>query len=128
MKIAFGTDDKLTITKRQFGESLYYSIYEILNGQIFSQQIRDNPVLQNFGDKQKDSCLKVLEDCDIFIGRNMDDLPLPDLADRNVEIIISSLDSIEDTVYSFLNSEEKYFRYYNPREKRFTDYMAILKN
>ena len=127
MKIAFGTDDKLTITKRQFGESLYYSVYEILNGQIFSQQIRDNPSLQNYADAPKDSCLKVLEDCDIFIGRNMDDLPLSELAEKNVEVIISTLDNIEDAVSSFLNSEEKYFRYYNPRDKKFTDYLTILK-
>ncbi len=128
MKIAFGTDDKLTITKRQFEESLYYSVYEILNGQIFSQQIRDNPYLQNFADESKNCCLKVLEDCDIFIGRDMNNLPLSELADKNVEVISSTLDSIEDAVNSFLNSEEKYFRYYNPKEKQFTDFVAILKN
>ena len=128
MKIAFSTDDKLNITKRQFGESLYYSIYEVLNGQIFSQQVRENPALQSSDAEQEFAWLKALEDCDIFIGRDMDGLPLSELSGKNVEIIISTLDNIDRAIASFLNSEESHFRYYNPREKKFTEYSEILKN
>ncbi|MBD3291083.1 hypothetical protein GF337_19905 [candidate division KSB1 bacterium] len=127
MKIAFGTDDKLNITKRQFGESLYYSIYEVLNGQVYSQQIRENPARKRSDVDKEYGCLEALEDCDIFIGRDMEGLPLAELSGRNVEIIISSLDDIDRAISSFLNSEENYFRYYNPRMKKFTEYSAILK-
>jgi len=43
MKIAVGTDDKITIRRAHFGESKYYMIYEILNGQVRSKEFRENP-------------------------------------------------------------------------------------
>ncbi|HDZ23578.1 MAG TPA: hypothetical protein ENH70_03450 [Desulfobacteraceae bacterium] len=43
MKIAIGTDDKKTIRKGHFGESAYFAIVEVVNGEIKSKEIRENP-------------------------------------------------------------------------------------
>ena len=43
MKIAIATDDKKTIRRDHFGNSRYYFIYEILNGEISAEELRKNP-------------------------------------------------------------------------------------
>ena len=73
MKLAIGTDDKNSIREGHFGESQFYLIYEIRNGEIFSQELRENPfsIDKNHLHSQAKNIIDLLNDCQIFIGKSM---------------------------------------------------------
>ncbi len=123
MKIAVGTDDKKTIRHGHFGESQYYLIYEILNGEIFSNQIRENPYTANKSHEhgQATKIVELLHDCQIFMGRSMGARSLRQIAEKNIEVIITTINDADEAVNFYLDSKDEYFRYYNLEKKKFCE-------
>lgn len=121
MKIAVGTDDKKTIRKKHFGESQYYLIYEILNAEIFSTEVRENPHVCK-GEHQHGQAVKLLEllhDCDIFMGRSMGAKSLAQIANKNIDAIITSIEDVHQAIESYLEAKEERFKYYNCETGKF---------
>lgn len=123
MKLAIGTDDKLTIRQGHFGESQYYSIYEILNGQIFSQELRENPfaIDKNHVHGQAKNILDLLNDCQIFMGKSMGKKSLTTIVQKNIDAVVTEIDEVEKAVDFYLTSKDEFFRYYDKETGKFCD-------
>jgi predicted Fe-Mo cluster-binding NifX family protein len=119
MKIAIGTDDKKTIRKGHFGESAYYAIVEVLNGQITSREIRENPRAGgevHHGESEK--ILDLLHDCELFMARSMGKGSMAKIAEKKVDCIITEFPDIDEALRKFLDAEDEGFQYYDfKREK-----------
>lgn len=87
MKIAISTDDKTTIHNGHFGESQYYLIYEILNGEIYAEELRENPyaVGKEHQHSQVKNIMDLLHDCQLFMGKSIDARSLPNIAEKNID-------------------------------------------
>lgn len=123
MKLAVGTDDQKTIRRGHFGESKYYLIYEILNGEIYSKNWRINPFAagKEHQHGQAKNIMELLHDCQIFMGRSMGKKSLPQIVAKNIDAIITSIENIEEAVTSYLNGKDEYFKYYNAETGEFCD-------
>jgi len=121
MKLAIGTDDGFTIRSGHFGDSTYYSICEILNGQFFTQELRLNP----FHDEkhavhgQVDNIVELLNDCQIFIAKSYGKKSLKKIVENKIDAIITDQDDIERTVDLYLHSEDNHFKYYDNENGQF---------
>ena len=92
MKIAIGTDDKKTIRKGHFGESAYYAVFEVLNGEIASQEIRDNPRTGAKGHHgESGKILDLLHDCELFMARSMGKNSMAKIAEKKVDRRVRSV-------------------------------------
>lgn len=114
MKIAVGSDDKKTIRKGHFGESKFYLIFEVLNGEIKTEELRENPrdLEQNHHGKATD-ILELLSDCGIFMGRSMGKKSMRKIADKNIDCIITTTEEIDQAVANFLQGEEEGYQYFD---------------
>ena len=121
MKIAVGTDDKITIRRAHFGESKYYLIYEIVNGKIHSKEFRENPHVctGEHAHGQAKKIIDLLQDCQLIIGRSMGAKSLKQLAEKNIEIFITKLENIEEAINLYLDSKDEHFKYYNAETGKF---------
>ncbi len=123
MKLAVGTDDKKTIRRAHFGESKYYLICEVLNGEIISKEFRENPYVCS-GEHvhgQAKKVMNLLPDCQLIIGRSMGAKSLKQIAKKNIEIIVTKLEDIEDAVNLYLNANDEHFKYYNADTGKFCE-------
>ena len=118
MKIAIGTDDKKTIRKAHFGESAFYAIYEILNGEIKSQEIRENPGVGREGHHgEPRKALELLNDCELFMARSMGKRSMAKIAGKKIDCIITEFADIDLALQKFLDAEDEGFRYYDFRRE-----------
>lgn len=122
MKLAVGTDDKKTICKDHFEASRHYLVFEILNGEIVSEELRENPYtsvnkLNNHG--QTDRILDLLKDCSLFLGKRMEKKSLAQIASQNIDVIITTIENVDDAVFSFLESMDECFQYYDLKTGQF---------
>ena len=87
MKIAVGTNDKKTIHRGHFGDSRYYSLYEILNGEICGEELRENPFAlgKQHEHGQAKNIMDLLHDCQLFMGRSMGDRSLPKIVEKKLK-------------------------------------------
>lgn len=119
MKIAMGTDDNKTIRKGHFGESIYFAIFEILNGEIKSQEIRENPRAGgevHHGESEK--ILDLLHDCELYMARSMGKRSMAKIAEKKVDCIITEFPDIDQALRKFLDADDEGFQYYDfKREK-----------
>ncbi|MBW2093779.1 MAG: hypothetical protein JRI80_02725 [Deltaproteobacteria bacterium] len=116
MKIAIGTDDKKTIRKGHFGESAYYAIFEVLNGEIASQEIRDNPRTGAKGHHgESGKILDLLHDCELFMARSMGKNSMAKIAEKKVDCIVTEFEDIDQALQKFLDAEDAGFQYYDFR-------------
>ena len=123
MKIAVATDDKKTIRRGHFGEGKFYAIYEILNGEIFSKELRENPHVCK-GKHAHGQAIKIIEllpDCQIYMGRSMGAKSLPQIAKLSKEPIVTTIENVEEEVNSYLDSKDEYFKYYNAETGKFCE-------
>lgn len=120
MKIAVGTDDKRTIRKGHFGESRYYQVIELLNGEIVSREYRLNPYNEETADRhghgQAEKVLEILGDCSLFMGKSMGKKSMVKLAERQIDCIITELDQIDEAVSEYLYGRESAFKYYDAKK------------
>ena len=122
MKIAIGTDDKKTIRNGHFGQSLFYCIVELINGEIVSEEYRDNTHVQGAENRlphaQVEKILGLLGDCSLFMAKNMGKASLAKLAAHHVDCIITDIDLIDAAVSEYLYGKEDAFRYYDARKEQ----------
>lgn len=122
MKLAVATNDKETISKDYFKDSNYYLVYEILNGKIVSEELREN---RSSGEsnlnanEQMDQILDLLKDCTIFLGKQMDKKSLTSISSQNIDVIITTKENVNETVSSFLEPIDDYFQYYDFKSGKF---------
>ena len=123
MKIAISTDDKKTIRRDHFGDSRYYFIYEIMNGEICGDELRKNPyaIRKEYELDQTKNIMDLLYDCQLFMGKNMDAKFLPETAPKNIDAIITMMDDINEAVKAYLNSKDEFFKYYNAVTGKFCE-------
>lgn len=119
MKIAIGSNDKETINPRHFGESKFYMIFEILNGQIISEELRENPnLVEGRGEHGKTKqVMSFLNDCDLFMGKNMGRKALEQLAENNVEVITTKVKNIQEALDYYLAGKDDFFKFYHKELK-----------
>ncbi|MHB2156134.1 NifB/NifX family molybdenum-iron cluster-binding protein [Calditrichota bacterium GD2] len=86
MKIAVGTDDLSAIRSGHFGESRFFKIFTVENGQIITQEIRENPFIVSQGEGhehgQAKNIMQLLKDCDVFLARSMGMHSIPKLVEK----------------------------------------------
>ena len=120
MKIAIGTDDKKTIRSGHFGQSLFYRILELINGEIVSEEYRENVHVLGAENRlphaQVEKILDLLKDCSLFMAKNMGKASLVKLAAHQVDCILTDIDSIDEALTEYLYGKEDAFRYYDPRK------------
>lgn len=121
MKIAIATDDKKTIRRGHFGDSRYYFIYEILNGEICGEELRENPyvITKQHKHGQAKDIMDLLHDCQLFMGKSMGANSLPKIAEKNIDAITTTMDDIKEAVIAYLNSKDDYFKYYDAKTGEF---------
>ena len=51
----------------------------------------------------------------------MDTESLPKIAEKNIDIIITTMDDIKKAVIAYLHSKDDYFKYYNAKTGRFCE-------
>lgn len=114
MKIAVGSDDKKTIRKGHFGESSFYLVFEVLNGEIKTEELRENPrdMEQNHHGKATD-ILELLSDCGIFMGRSMGKKSMKKIAEKNIDCIITTTEDINEAVAKFLEGEDEGYQFFD---------------
>jgi len=124
MKIAVGTDDKKTFRKGHFGQSRYYLIFEILNGEIVSEEIRENPYV---GEDEKhdhhgeaERIMDLLKDCGLFMARGMGLKSVKKISEQNIDCIITKkIDDIRTAVTRYLDGDDEDFEYFDVDQKSF---------
>jgi len=128
MKIAIGTDDKKTIRKGHFGESAYFAIFEVLNGEITSQEIRDNPRAGGEGHHgASGEILGLLHDCELFMARSMGKKSMARIAEKKVDCIVTEFEDIDQALRRFLDAEDAGFQYYDFRRETLVPCSERLK-
>jgi predicted Fe-Mo cluster-binding NifX family protein len=121
MKIAIGTDDKKSIRKGHFAQSLHFLIIELLNGEIVSRQYRQNP----YGAKEQgkyhhgqvEKIFYLLGDCSLFMAKRMGKRSLAKLTARGIDCIITEIDPIDQAVEQYLYGRGEAFQYYDRRKE-----------
>ena len=121
MKIAIATDDQKTIRRGHFGDSRYYFIYEILNGEIYAEELRENPyvITKQHKHGQAKDIMDLLHDCQLFMGKSMGAKSLTKITEKNIDAIITTMDDIKEAVKAYLKSKDDYFKYYNAETGKF---------
>lgn len=128
MKIAIGTDDKKTIRKGHFGESTYYAVFEVLNGEIVSQEIRENPRIEGGGQHgESEKILDLLHDCELFMARSMGKKSMAKIAKKKVDCIITKFSDIDQAIRKFLDAEDQGFQYYDSKHEKLIPCSERLK-
>ena len=122
MKLAVSTDDKKTVCKNYFEASRNYLVFESLNGEIVSEELRENPYtsvnkLNNHG--QTDRILDLLKDCSLFLGKRMEKKSLAQIASQNIDVIITTIENVDEAVSSYLESKLEYFQYHDLKTGQF---------
>jgi len=65
--------------------------------------------------------MDLLHDCQLFIGKSIDARSLPNIAEKNIDTIITTMDDIREAVNAYLNSKDDYFKYYNAKTGEFCE-------
>ena len=114
---------KKTIHSGHFSDSRYYFIYEILNGEICGDELRENPyaIRKEYELGQTKNIMDLLHDCQLFMGKSMGARALPKIAQKNIDAIITTMDDINEAVKAYLNSKDQYFKYYNANTGKFCE-------
>jgi len=106
MKIAIGSDDKKTVRKGHFGESRYYIVFEVLDGEIKNEELRENlrdSEQSHHGDAS--GIFKLLSDCRIFMGRSMGKKSMLKITGKNVDCIITRIVEIDQALAKLMEGE-----------------------
>ncbi len=117
MKIAVATDDKKTIRKGHFGSSKYFLIFEILNGEIKSEELRENP----YADEEHAShhrgktekIIELLSDCGLFMAASVGRKSGEIVSQHNIDLIITEKKDVEEAVTNYLDGEDEGYQYWN---------------
>ncbi|GBD93031.1 dinitrogenase iron-molybdenum cofactor [bacterium BMS3Abin05] len=114
MKIAVGSDDKKTIRKGHFGESRFYLVFEVLNGEMKTEELRENPrnLEQNHHGEAHD-IVELLSDCGIFMGRSMGKKSMMKIAEKNIDCIITTTEEIDQAVAKFLEGKDEGYQFFD---------------
>jgi predicted Fe-Mo cluster-binding NifX family protein len=115
MKIAVGTNDQTTINRKHFGESQYFAVFTVLNGEITRKEFRENPNKTEAGGEhgRTDVIIQFLNDCQIIIGQSMGHKALGILGSHPIDVIISEIDDIQLAVEAYLVGDDEKFRYFD---------------
>jgi predicted Fe-Mo cluster-binding NifX family protein len=120
MKIAIGTDDKKTIRNGHFGQSLFYHIVELINGEIVSEAYRENTHVQGAESRlphaQVEKIIDLLADCNLFMAKNMGKASLSKLAAHHIDCIITDINMIDQAISEYLYGKEDAFQYYDAQK------------
>jgi len=121
MKIAIGTDDKKTIRKGHFGQSLHYLIIELLNGEIVSREYRQNADAKSehgqYHHGQVEKTIDLLDDCSLFMAKRMGKTSLDSLTAHGIDCIITEIEPIDQAVEQYLYGRDEAFQYYDGRKE-----------
>jgi predicted Fe-Mo cluster-binding NifX family protein len=118
MKIAVATEEGKTISDH-FGRSPYFAIFEIQDGNIIDQCIRQNTFTGHFrehreghqhgehhhgegGPHDHASVAEGLSDCAVVISHGMGRRAWEDLRARGIEMILSDETEVEKAVHMYL--------------------------
>jgi len=118
MKIAVATEQGKIISDH-FGRSPYFAIFEIDNGKIVTQSMRQNTFTGHFrGDQEghqhgqhhhgagdphdHDSAAEGLSDCNVVISHGMGRRAWEDLRARGIEMIVTDETEVEKAVQMYL--------------------------
>jgi len=118
MKIAVATEQGKIIADH-FGRSPYFAIFEINNGKIVTQSMRQNTFTRHFrGDQEghqhgqhhhgagdphdHDSAAEGLSDCNVVISHGMGRRAWEDLRARGIEMIVTDETEVEKAVHMYL--------------------------
>ncbi|NOX90247.1 MAG: hypothetical protein GXO77_14620 [Calditrichaeota bacterium] len=123
MKIAVGTDDKATIRSGHFGKSKYYRIFSVENGEIISEEIRENPFAAQDDSEHHhgrgQNIIRLLKDCNVFMAKSMGMHSVPGLVQKNIQPVIARSSDIRSTVEKYISGDLEEFRCFEAQTKKF---------
>ncbi|WP_456409352.1 NifB/NifX family molybdenum-iron cluster-binding protein [Caldithrix abyssi] len=123
MKIAVGTDDLSGIRSGHFGESRFFKIFTVENGQIMTQEIRGNPFIVSQGEGhehgQAKNIMQLLKDCDVFLARSMGMHSIPKLVEKGKKPMITRINSIDEAIGRLLSEQYGDFKCFNAQSMKF---------
>ncbi|MBN1351656.1 hypothetical protein JXJ21_19735 [candidate division KSB1 bacterium] len=114
MKLAIGSDDKTTIRKGNFSDSRYFVVFEILNAQVHSQEVREK-----VRRTQLDELLEFLQDCEILMAQAFSKQMLNALEQSNMQLVTTTVDGVKEALSSYLEFKDEFFKTYDKKASRF---------
>ncbi len=123
MKIAVGTDDLENIRSGHFGESRFYKIFTIENGQILRTEVRENPYVLNAEKEhehgQAKNIMQLLKDCDVFLARSMGLHSIPRLIEKGKKPLITKISRIDAAIGQILSGDWSQFKCFDVQKAKF---------
>ncbi len=96
MRIAIGLTADLTLNSRHFGESRYFAIYDLDNGQLVAVENRENPVPGHDIPGKGRRIQEIIADCRAIIIRSIGKGALKRMPERGIDIYLTREESITD--------------------------------
>jgi len=127
MKIVIGTNDRQTINPDHFGESKHFCVTEILMAKEHSVECRDNP-FYNRGHGIPGKARKIVEllrDCDVVIVKSIGKNAFKLFPDKKIELYLTRLSKIDDTINKFSHGELGYFKKFDPASGKFKECVSV---
>ena len=125
MKIAVGSDDQKKIRRGHFGDSRYFLIFSVNDGQIAVRDVIENPHSEE-DDNEKGhhhgkaaSIWSTLRGVEVFIGRSMGRQSVARLVEKGVTPLLTQIEDAEEAVRAFLRNQMEQFYAFDAEEKKF---------
>ena len=119
MKLAIGTNDKETLSKKHFGESRYFCVVDILNAKRYTDECRVNRVPEHNISGKRLRILEELKDCDALVGRSFGAGVLRNAVKTHTQIILTTLGRIDEAVNALIAGSLGQFRQFDPQKRKF---------
>ena len=119
MKLAIATNDKQTIPKSHFGESRYFCVVDLHNGERFTDECRENPIPEFHTPGKSLAVLDLLGDCDVLVGWEFGRRLFSHATRVKQQAVLTPTSVIEEVVRAFSHGDMRGFRRLDPERKKF---------
>jgi predicted Fe-Mo cluster-binding NifX family protein len=127
MRLALGTDDKCTLRRELFGDSVYFCIVNIENNVASTVEFRENIHADPHIPDKPPRILNFLNDCDVFISRSLRKGSFKLFAENGKHAIVTSHELIETAVRAFASGDFGMFKRYDLEDDGFIQMTSALQ-
>lgn len=105
MRIAFGTDDNISLKQERFGDSIQFRIVTIENNVLTTIELRMNPFSDPLIENKPPKILLLLNDCDIFLGRSWRAGSFTLFTENGKTVFLCSKENLDEITSAILHGE-----------------------
>ncbi|MEW6060597.1 MAG: NifB/NifX family molybdenum-iron cluster-binding protein [Bacteroidota bacterium] len=119
MRIAFGTDDNITLKQERFGDSRQFRIVTIDNDTVTTTELRNNPFADPAIENKPPKILSLLNDCDVFVGRSWRTGSFTLFTESGKTVFLSHEEDLDAIISSILSHDFSSLKKFDSREQKF---------